>query len=182
MACITRRRSISLTSRPVERRWYRRTCREFRASGLQPAERRSIADDRYVEAALRELALHPSELILVVVGSETNAITDALVRQRAFLNRRFPAGKRESRAEVLGVRRRRERACLQPVPIGRLSIRDFPIGRPGFDRFRRLRVGACCLVALRGRRVRRHLLRTRGRLVRRPVLRLVDDGAITRTP
>src|SRR6185312_1153002 len=72
--------------------------------------RPSVVDDRDVEAALRELRLHPAELVGVVVRPEAHTIADAPVRQRSLLHARLPPGQREARAQILGIGRRRERS------------------------------------------------------------------------
>ena len=62
------------------------------------------------------LFMRPSSSV-VVVGPEPHAIANALVRQRAFLDRCFPTGERQPRPQVFGVRHGRERPRLQPEPV-----------------------------------------------------------------
>ncbi len=101
--------------------------RSHAAAGRWRSTHRSELDHGDVEAALGELALHPGELVGIVVGAEANAVTHALVRQARGLDRGFPSREREPRLQILGV----GLVARTSPPAARIARRPSPSCRPG---------------------------------------------------
>src|SRR5690242_3446190 len=83
MGCATAQRlsaRLRRRERRERRRWSAQRRGEFRLVTVPADQKRSIADDRDFEPAARELRLHPTQFIRVVVRTEANAVTNALVR------------------------------------------------------------------------------------------------------